>query len=142
MENIEEKNRKAKGKAFTKENASEMGRRGGLKSAEVRKEKKKMKEMLELMMDMPVKKGKIQEFTNLEDAEGKNMNIQASILVSMIKAAQEGDVKAATFIRDTMGQKQKEAVEIETTGKVEVSLLSEILEQLNPEAEDGELDGE
>jgi hypothetical protein len=77
----------------TEAEAREKGRNGGIKSGEARRAKKTMKEMLDYLLekDITTKKGDI---STLE-----------AIMVSMIAKASKGDVRAAEFIRDTIGQK-------------------------------------
>ena len=71
----------------------EMAANGGKKSGEVRRNKKTMRDMLDYLLekDITTKKGDI---STLE-----------AIMVSMIAKASKGDVRAAEFIRDTIGQK-------------------------------------
>lgn len=81
--------------------ARELGRKGGLAAAEARKAKKTMKEMLDYLLekDITTNKGDI---TTLE-----------AIMVSMIAKASKGDVRAAEFIRDTIGQKPDSTVNLD-----------------------------
>lgn len=77
----------------TEAEAREKGRNGGIKSGEARRAKKTMRDMLDYLLekDITTKKGDI---STLE-----------AIMVSMIAKASKGDVRAAEFIRDTIGQK-------------------------------------
>jgi hypothetical protein len=69
---------------------------GGIKSGELRRAKKTMKEMLDYLLDKEIK-------TNKGD-----MSTMEAIMVSMIAKASKGDVRATEFIRDTIGQKPTE----------------------------------
>jgi len=92
------------GKPFKQgEEQRERARKAGLKSAALRKERKTFREhFLELL-----------EITS-KDAEGKEHTQQELILANMIKEARGGKnaVRAAEFIRDTLGEKMQEKVEV------------------------------
>ena len=79
-----------KGVKITKETAKENNR----KSTIAKRQKKTMRETLELMLGL---------FTDGED--DTRITYQDAILLSAIKKAQQGDIKAMEFIRDTIGQK-------------------------------------
>lgn len=92
----------------SKEEATERGRKGGIRSGEVRMAKKLMKDVLIDLLNLPLKNEKIDEFNSLLEIKGKNITAQQAIGVAMIKKAMSGDVPAAVFVRDTSGNKPKE----------------------------------
>lgn len=75
----------------TKEEARERGKKGGIKSGEVRRERKTLKDELLLIL-----------------ATG---NTQNKVSLAIIKKALSGDTKAFEVIRDTIGEKAVEKVE-------------------------------
>ena len=75
----------------TSEEAREMGRKGGLASAEARKKRKTLKEELLAL---------------LSDGDTQN-----KVSIALIEAAINGDVKAFTALRDTIGEKPVDKVE-------------------------------
>ena len=77
-------------KRLTSEEARKNGRKGGLASVESRRKRKTMRELLMLALEAENETGE----TNAE-----------SIVASMIKAARNGDVRAFVEIRDTIGEK-------------------------------------
>ena len=85
------------------EEARELGRKGGKKSGEVRRAKKTLRQELELLLELVDKKGK----TN-----------QEKMSVGLLKKAMKGNVKAFEMIRDTIGQKPKDVLEITETPKI------------------------
>ena len=94
------------------------GRKGGIKSGEARRRKRDMKERLEILLSMPITKGKetdVEKIKGFGELKGKNITVEDAILVAMIQKALKGDVSASNFIRDTSGQKVAEKVEINTT---------------------------
>jgi hypothetical protein len=102
----------------TTEEKREIAQKGGKASGEARRRKKDMKERLEILLSMPITKGKetdINKIKGFGELKGKNITVEDAILVAMIQKALKGDVSASNFIRDTSGQKVAEKVEINTT---------------------------
>lgn len=105
-------------KLTTKE-AREIGKKGGIASGKVRRERKAMKDTLASLLSMPMGKGKtvdvdkIKHFAALFD---ENITVQEAILLAQIQRAIDGDTKAAEYVRDTSGNKLKEGIDI--TGSV------------------------
>lgn len=89
-----------KGVKITKKTARENNR----KSTIAKRQKKTMRETLELMLEL---------FTDGED--DTRITYQDAILLSAIKKAQQGDIKAMEFIRDTIGQKPVDNVNTTAT---------------------------
>lgn len=82
--------------------------KGGKKSAESRRRKKQMQEIAEIVLSMNLKSGKgasVENITNLADVAGKNISVDAAIIIKQAQKALKGDLNAALFLRDTSGQK-------------------------------------
>ena len=80
----------------SKSEVRELGKKGGIASGKVRQEKKLLKELL-------------------EDALSKGTetdNEYINITLALIKEANKGNVKAYEVIRDTLGQKPVDKVEL------------------------------
>jgi len=93
---------------MTKEEAKKRGRAGGIASGKARREKKLMRETLDVLLSMPLKNGKnadVESVRNFAALKGKNISVQDAILIAQIQKAMKGDTKAAEYVRDTMGQK-------------------------------------
>jgi hypothetical protein len=90
--------------------ASEL-RKGGKNSAKSRRDKKMLKDCLEILMEKK---------TNID---GVNMTGFEALALSAFEKALSGDVKAMTFVRDTLGQKPVEKVVI---ADVEPSVIDEV----------------
>ena len=82
----------------------ENGKKGGIKSGEVRREKKLLKDLLEEALLIKTDTG----------------NKYVDITNALIKQAEEGNVKAYETIRDTLGQKPVEKAEISGMGVVQL----------------------
>lgn len=75
----------------TKKEARERGKKGGIKSGEVRRERKTLKDELLLLLS--------------------NGDTQNKVSLALIEKALSGDTKAFEVIRDTIGEKAVEKVE-------------------------------
>lgn len=91
----------------------QMGRKGGIASGEARRRKRDMQQTLNMLLDLPLKKGKLQQIRNLSEVKGKNITAEQAILLAQINKALKGDTRAATFVRDTAGCKPTDYVEFE-----------------------------
>ena len=91
----------------SKQEAKELGRKGGIKSGEVRREKKLLKDILQTILE-------------LKDESGTDN--QTKINIALTKRALAGDVKAFEVIRDTLGQKPKDTLELEANISYEKAL--------------------
>ncbi|MDR1183387.1 MAG: hypothetical protein LBK67_01155 [Coriobacteriales bacterium] len=85
---------------------------GGKARARQRREQKEMKEALRALLDMPMGKGRLHDFHSINEAEGRNITLQEAILLSQALKAANGDTQAATFIRDTSGNKPNDKIEV------------------------------
>lgn len=97
----------------TKEEARKRGRNGGIASGKARREKKLMRETLDVLLSMPLKNGKyadVESIRSFAALKGKNINVQEAILIAQVQKAMKGDTKAAEYVRDTIGQKPVENV--------------------------------
>lgn len=89
----------------TESEQKEIRSKGGKKSGEVRRAKKTMRELLDYLLE--------KEITN---KKGEKATTKEAILVSAIKKAIEGDIRALQFIRDTIGEMPKQVHEVENKG--------------------------
>lgn len=111
---------------MTPEQRAEYGRLGGIKSGEVKRRKKEMKETLGVLLGMKLKPGKEADIDAIKDfasLKGKNVTVQQALLVAQIQKAMKGDTQALTFLRDTSGQKPDDNVNL--TGAIPVVISGE-----------------
>lgn len=88
--------------------ARERGAKGGVKSGEVRRKKKALRETLETMLKATLKDPElIEKFEKFGFRSG--MSMQDAISAAMIAQAAKGNVKAFVAIRDTVEPKDGEA---------------------------------
>lgn len=94
-----------------KQRAKEMG----IASGKARREKKLMRETLDMLLSMPMKNGKSADVDSIRSfaaLKGKNINVQEAILIAQVQKAMKGDTRAAEYVRDTIGQKPVDNVEM------------------------------
>lgn len=110
----------------------EKAREAGIKSGQARREKRLMKDALLMILDKSIKKGSVvstEEISHLAEAKKLNISVQDAIVISMVNEAISGNVKAAEFVRDLIGEKPKDSVEL--SGELKSSeKLDSILKQL------------
>lgn len=99
----------------TKDEQKAIARKGGIASGKARREKKKMRETLDILLAMPMKDGKyadVESIRNFAALKGKNITVQDAIMIAQVQKAMKGDTKAAEYIRDTIGQKPVDNVDM------------------------------
>lgn len=102
----------------TPKKRQELAAAAGRASGEARRRKRAMREVLDDLLQMPIKRGELKNVECLSDLTGPNgrftllnnpkVNLtveQAVLLTQVFLAVVQGSTKAATFLRDTAGQK-------------------------------------
>lgn len=110
--------------------------KGGKASVAKRREQKALKDTLEELLAMPLKDGKsadIDKIKSIAGIKGKNITMQEAIMVAMLNKALKGDVKAAEYVRDTIGQKPDSKMNIEHEGTIRSEKLEDIISQIGGE---------
>ena len=103
------------GKSFTPEERRINASKGGIKSGQVKREKKRAKEILNIFLSMPLKKRKeaeIEDIRAFEELKGKNITVNEAIQLKQVQRALNGDLASATYIRDTVGDKPSDNVNV------------------------------
>ena len=86
------------------EEAARNGGKGGVASGAARRRKKSMKAALKTMLDMPVTSKELQQKMRLLGVPEGDSTYQMAVMVAMLNQAMKGNVKAAYFCRDTIGE--------------------------------------
>ncbi len=97
-----------KNEDLTPSQRREHARKAGIASGKARRERKALKDTLEELLAMPIEDGKLANINTIKsiaDANGKNVTMQEAIMLAMLDKAVKGDVRAAEYVRDTIGQK-------------------------------------
>ena len=117
---------------ITPEQQKEISSKGGKASAAAKRQRKEMREMIQDIFEVGIRKGKVvEDIKFLEDTEGKNLTVGQALVIAQVKKAMTGDTRAMEFLRDTMGEKPTNKQEI--TAKIVDSPLQGILDQLKEE---------
>lgn len=91
----------------SKDEAKSRGRKGGLASGAARREKKTLRQRLELLLAVK--------------AEGTDMDTAEAVTVALIEKALSGDVRAYEVIRDTIGEKPTDKLDNNISGGLEIA---------------------
>ena len=98
-------------KGLSPEEARMYGRMGGKKSGEVRRQRKALRECLDLLLSESV------------GAEGEDKTRADVIAAALVQKASQGDVKAFEVIRDTVGEKPVDRVAV---AEVDPSAIADV----------------
>lgn len=117
---------------FTPEERAANSRKGGVKSGEVRRRKRTIRETLQAMLDCQIPDSEKQEALKALGFEG---TFRDGMTLAMLEKACRGDVEAGRFVRDSVGEKPREGVDVSLDEKplasIDLTKLSdEQLQQL------------
>ena len=84
----------------SREEAKKNGSKGGKKSGEVRRQRKAMKEQMEMLLTLPVKNREQHGFIASLGINEKEIDNQMALIVAMYAKALKGDVQAFNAIRE------------------------------------------
>ena len=89
-----------------REKARENGSKGGKRSQEVQREKKQFQQVMQELLDLPLKKGKLtKSLKSFKDLQGENVTVREAIAATMAqRAIAEKDVTAAKFVAEIAGE--------------------------------------
>lgn len=94
---------------FNKQTESEQrenARKGGQKSGEVRRQRKAMKEQMEMLLTLPFKQTKQLKFIKELGISEEEIDNQMALIVAMYGKALKGDVQAFNTIREVTQDSQ------------------------------------
>lgn len=108
----------------SKEEAKRLGKKGGIASGKARREKKTLRQCLEILLER-----------TLKDKKGIEMSGAEAVSLKVFEKALKGDIRAFEVLRDTAGQKPVEKVQMKTDINIAESAerLSNIFEQIKEE---------
>lgn len=105
---------------MTPERRAECGRKGGIANGKTHKRRREMRETLDILLNMPTKKGKVYDAEEIQayaNLKGKNLTIDQAMMVGLVQKALKGDLNAIAMVRDTVGEKPAEKVNVDATVK-------------------------
>lgn len=92
---------------FNKQTESEQrekARKGGKKSGEVRRQKKKMKEIMNTILSLDIPDNEVRETFKKAGLDDEDLNIQTAVVYKQVENALKGNLDSAKFCRDTAGE--------------------------------------
>ena len=117
----------------TKEELQANGRKGGIRSGQVRAERKKWRDEMSLILSLPISKGdknkasreankllSVDKAKALKDFAGKNTTVQTQIMLKLAQMAMGGNIKAIDMIGSITGD-YRQAVDITSASEVKVT---------------------
>lgn len=87
--------------------SQEEAKKGGIASGKARRQKKAMKDIVELVLQMPLQEGKktsVESIKSLASAGGKNISVQEALVLKLTQKALKGDIKALRLLLEMAGQ--------------------------------------
>lgn len=109
---------------FTKEQAREYGRKGGLKAAETKRKRKNAKECMNMILALDAKGKKSRELmTNMGIEDKEQQNIMLLMATMFAKAASTGDPSAIKTILEIAGDLTPEQVK-ETKPEININIAA------------------
>ena len=94
------------------ERAREIQSKGGKASGEARARKKAMREQAEVLLSLPLKDKKAKATLKALGLDTGDLDNQMIIVAAMWKRAAQGDIEAATWLRDLLGEKPADQLAI------------------------------
>lgn len=103
-------------KQFTSEQsrdeAVKNGKKGGVASGIARRERKALREQFEILLSLPLKDKEIKKKLKKLGITTDEMDNQMAMVISMWNKALHGDIKAFNSIRDLLGEKPPENINV------------------------------
>lgn len=94
------------------EEARKIQSMGGIASGIAKRRKKLIKETIATILELPVKDERVREGLKRIGITSEDMTQQTLMVLGVMKRAQKGDPYAATFIRDTLGEKEADKLDL------------------------------
>ena len=105
---------------LSKDEARVRGSMGGRASVEARKNKKKLRELVEIMGALPIYSDKAKKLMEEMGISEEDMTYKMAMVVGLFKKAVAGDVQAFNAIRDITGEKPRDEIESKVATSVTV----------------------
>lgn len=117
-------------------NAIENGIKGGLKSAEVRKQKKLFKEVVKDILDQKPSMKDLEELSKKYDLNTEEITLRTLLLDKQIQKALKGDSRSFTFLCKLSNEMPNEKELLETTIPIIRVDIVDSFDQVKPTSEE------
>lgn len=98
----------------SREKAKKNGRKGGIISGQRRRERKTMKQAIELVLSLNIKDPATKKKLKSMGIKANDINYNTALIIAQLTKALKGDTRAAEFLRDTSGQRVPTELSTET----------------------------
>lgn len=123
----------------SKDEVREIAAKGGVNSGKTRRKRKAMREQAELLLSLPLKEGELKDHLRKMGIDDENIDNQMAMVISMWQTATAGgqnSVQAFNSLRDLVGEKPKEVIEIHSTDET-IKELDKIIDEKKGEKGNG-----
>lgn len=99
----------------TSERARELQKLSAQKRKENTTRRKDLQNTIKIFMGLPVDREMLKdpdEILDIASTQGKELTVNEAIVFAQVIRALDGDTQAATFLRDTAGEKPKDQIEV------------------------------
>ena len=110
---------------LTSEELVKIAQRGGIKSGEVRRKRKAMKEQMEMLLKLPLKNTKLKKQLQEIGINEEEINNQMALIVSLYQTALKGgtnSVQAFSYIQELVEKKEENKTDISNTKEILVKI--------------------
>lgn len=90
--------------------------------ARQKKERQLFKQTINDLLSKSIRKGELviaDDVLSMAELDGKNLDVQTAILIAVVQRAMMGDMTAVQFLRDTVGEKPSDKVELDSSISIE-----------------------
>lgn len=119
----------------TPEQRREYGRKGGLKKGENARKRREARDVIEVFLTMPLKKGKVADVDSIKsfmDLKGKNITVDQALHLQVVQKALKGDLSAYQTILSLTGEKPSDKMDVKIENPYQ-GLTTEELKKLADE---------
>lgn len=104
-----EKNLKGFTSNQSREEAVKNGQKGGIRSGEVRRERKAMREQMEMLLKLPPINAQAKQKIKELGIDEKEIDNQMLLMVAIFNKAMKGDIQAVNVVRELIGERIQQA---------------------------------
>ena len=119
---MSEKAREMSEKAKERLNSKESIEKRAKSNIENNRKRKLFKETINTLLSKQLKRGELctaDDVLSMAEMEDKNVDVQTAILIAVTQRAMMGDMTAVQFLRDTVGEKPSDKVEVDSNLSIE-----------------------
>ena len=99
-------------------------RKGAYAANAARRRKRELRDLLAQLVTLPLTPGELSDIDSVSGALDSNVTAQEAIALAQIAKAVKGDTQAAIFIRDTLGEKPRDGIDL--TGFAPVVFIDDL----------------